>query len=326
MKYITEMDNKEITVVQSNELIEAAYALTVDEMRLILLASSKIDSRKSEVGKITIFAREFAEKFGLPKKHIYDNLKKSVSQIMRKPIVFFENSERIERAWFIENRYQVNPGDGTYVTIQFSPLIEPYLYELKDKFTSINFEHAAKLNSPFSFRLYQWLIKVKNLKSNKNNDVISVVLDIIWMKERSGNANSYPQWRDYKDRVITPAVEQINSKTDISIIWEPLKKGRAIHAIKFSYVVEAATFAKPIRPRLYRRPKVIKGSHEEGEWMRKNYKLLNDYQNDLKAYDPKAKMTIMDLRKMAEYATIFDNETEKKLKKEITERANQTQG
>ena len=60
--------------------------------------------------------------------------------------------------------------------------------------------------------------------------------------------------------------------------------------------------------------------------MRKNYKLLNDYQNDLKAYDPKAKMTIMDLRKMAEYASIFDNETEKKLKKEITERANQTQG
>ncbi len=71
---------------------------------------------------------------------------------------------------------------------------------------------------------------------------------------------------------------------------------------------------------------MLKGSHEEGEWMRKNYKLLNDYQNDLKAYDPKAKMTIMDLRKMAEYASIFDNETEKKLKKEITERANQTQG
>ena len=310
-----------MTVVQSNELVEAAYALTVDEMRLILLASSKIDSRKAKVGKITIFAHEFAEKFGLPKKHIYDNLKKSVSQIMRKPIVFFENSERIERAWFIENRYQVNSGDGTYVTIQFSPLIEPYLFELKDKFTSINFEYASKLNSPFSFRLYQWLIKVKNLKNNRNkSDVISVVLDISWMKERSGNANSYPQWRDYKDRVIAPAIEQINSKTDISVIWEPVKKGRAIHAIKFSYVVEATAFAKPIRPRLYRRPKVVKGSNEEGSWMRKNLFLLLSYQEELKIYDSSAKLDIKDLERIAEYSSICDRVIHQNALKELAER------
>lgn len=310
-----------MTVVQSNELVEAAYALTVDEMRLILLASSKIDSRKANVGKITIFAHEFAEKFGLPKKHIYDNLKKSVSQIMRKPIVFFENKERIERTWFIENRYQVNSGDGTYVTVQFSPLIEPYLFELKDKFTSINFEYAANLNSPFSFRLYQWLIKVKNLKNNRNkSDVISVVLDISWMKERSGNVNSYPQWRDYKDRVIVPAVEQINSKTDISVIWEPVKKGRAIHAIKFSYVVEATAFAKPIRPRLKRRPKVLKGSDAEGRWMRANLKLLLAYERDLKEYDSLAKLAIKDVERIAEYSAIFDRETHKRAMQELSER------
>lgn len=314
------MESTNFTVVQSNELIEAAYALTVDEMRLLLLASSKVDSRKSNVGKITIHPDEFAKTFNLPKKHIYDNLRKSVSQIMRKPVVFFEDGERVERAWLIENRYKSDPSDGTYITIQFSPLIEPFIFDLKERFTVIDFEKAAKLNTPFSFRLYQWLVKAKNLNSKKDGHSIAVELEIEWMKEQSGNKGSYPQWRDYKDRVIQPAIDQINSKTDISVIWKPIKVGRKVQAVQFNYVVEESEFAKPIRPRLNRRPKVMKGSHEEGVWMRKNLALLLDYEKALKEYDCAAKLDIKDVERIAEYSSICDNVTHERAKKELLNR------
>lgn len=314
------MDRKIFTVVQSNELIEAAYSLTVDEMRLILLASSKVDSRRSNVGQITIYPDEFSKAFNLPKKHVYDNLRKSVSQIMRKPVVFFEDGERIERAWLIENRYKSDPTDGTYITIQFSPLIEPYLFDLKEKFTVVDLEKAAKLNTPFSFRLYQWLVKAKNLRLNKDGCSIAVELEIEWMKEQSGNKGSYPQWRDYKERVIQPAVDQINSKTDISVIWKPIKQGRKVSSIQFNYVIEEASFAKPVRPRLSRRPKVTKGSHEEGVWMRKNLRILLEYERDLKLYDCKAKLEIKDVERIAEYSSICDHVTHKRAKKELLAR------
>ena len=312
------MVSERFTIVQSNELIEAAYSLTVDEMRLLLFASSKVDSRKPNVGKITIFPDEFANIFNLPKKHIYDNLKKSVSQIMRKPVVFFEGGERIERSWLIENRYKTDPIEGTSVTIQFSPLIEPYLFDLKERFTVIDLEKAARLNTPFSFRLYQWLVKAKNIKSNQDGYSIAVELEIDWMKEQSGNKDSYPHWRDYKDRVIQPAIQQINTKTDISVIWKPLKQGRKVYAIQFNYVLEKDdSCIKPIRPRLYRRPKVMKGTHEEGVWMRKNLALLLEYEAQLKRYDDKEKLALTDLRKIAEYASICDRITEDRAKKEI---------
>ena len=68
---------------------------------------------------------------------------------------------------------------------------------------------------------------------------------------------------------------------------------------------------------MYRRPKVSKGSHEEGVWMRKNLALLLDYEIQIKRYDDKGILSISDLRKIAEYASICDRITEDRARKEI---------
>jgi hypothetical protein len=77
---------------------------------------------------------------------------------------------------------------------------------------------------------------------------------------------------------------------------------------------------KPIRPRLLRRPKVKAGSHEEGEWQKANLKLLSNYLIELKAWDPVAKLTIADLKKLVSYSKIFDQSLHKKMQKELLER------
>ena len=310
----------DLSIVHANELIEASYSLSVNEMRVIALACTKYDSRKSNFGEIEINVSEFAELFSLKNKRIYGDLRDAVRGLMRKPIKLHdqENNEIVELAWITKNRYSARES-GSYISMKFSPEIEPYLFELKDRFTKINFEYAAKLNTPFSFRLYQWLKKSENMRKNKNGSAVIVEIGINWMKERSQFGN-YKKWGDIKDRVILPAIEQINSKTDIYVVWEGVKKGRSVHAVKFSYVVEAATFAKPIRPRLYRRPKVLKGSHEEGEWMRKNLSLLLSYRDELKKYDAFEKLDIKDLERIAEYSSIFDREIHESALKEISER------
>ena len=65
-------------------------------------------------------------------------------------------------------------------------------------------------------------------------------------------------------------------------------------------MVENATLTRPVRPRLYRRPRVIEGSHAEGEWMRKNEQLLLDYEKKLKTYDPNLQLGLTDLRRLIE--------------------------
>jgi len=309
-----------LTVVHANELVEASYSLSINEMRVIALACTKVDSRKESCGEITISVNDFAKAYGITNKRVYGDLRDSVRAIMRKPVKLFdcEKNKFLEFAWLVKNEYEVGE-DGSHVKIQFSPLIEPYLFELKERFTQIDFKFAARLNTPFSFRLYQWLKKSEKLKKAKENQTISVVLEVDWMKEQAA-LSGYERWDNFKNRVIQPAVDKINTETDISVIYEPIRSGRAIHAVKFNYVTEAAVFAKPVRPRLKRRPKVVKGSHEEGVWMRKNLSLLLDYEKALKEYDNKAKLDIKDVERIVEYSAICDHVTYERAKKELLAR------
>ncbi len=309
----------ELTIVHANELVEASYSLSIDELRVIALASTKVDSRKSNVGEIRIDVSEFKKAYGLNHGRVYSDLREAVRSIMRKPVRMFDGKKVQEYSWLVKNEYFID--DGSHVIVEFSKYIEPYLFELKDRFTAINFEYAAKLNTPFSFRLYQWLYKAKKLNNNKNGEVVEVIFEVNWMKSQTVLNGEYERWRNFNDRVLKPAIEKINANTDLSVIYEPIKTGRKVTSVKFIYVVETETkLSKPLRPRLARRPKVKKGSHEEGVWMRKNLALLLDYEAKLKAYDIEAKLTLPDLRKMAEYAAIAEPELQQRLKQEIAQR------
>ena len=310
-----------LTVVHSNELVEAAYSLNVDEMRLILLATTKIDSRKPDIGEVEIYPSEFVGAFGTDVKNVYRSLKQAVKGVGRKPIIIpiVGTAKVRELYWLSYNEYD-NDDNGTSIKLKFNPELSPYLFELKNNFTVIKFEQAAKLNTPFSFRLYQWLIKAKNFEKMKEGHSTQVTLEVDWIKTQSGLDGKYERWDVFKERVIQPAIGLINARTDISVIWKPIKQGRKVHAIQFNYVEEKAQVSKPLRPRLFRRPKVVKGSHEEGIWMRKNLTLLLDYEKTLKEYDNAAKLDIKDVERIAEYSSICDRVTHERVKKELLSR------
>jgi plasmid replication initiation protein len=308
----------DLTIVHSSALVDASYSLTTTEMRLIILSATKVDSRKKNIGEIVVTVKEFEEAYGVSSNNSYNELKKAIKSIMRKPISLFDEAEGevVELAWLLKNQYKTD-SQGSRVTFQFSPLVEPHLFELKKRFTAINFEFASKLNTPFSFRLYQWLKKVENLNKNKDGHTISTILNVDWMKDKV-SITGYPVWFDFERRVIKPSVDKINAETDISVVYEPIKTGRKVTDIKFSYVVEKDdSCMKPVRPRLFRRPKVQKDSNEEGVWMRKNLALLLEYEVQLKQYDNKEKLALADLRKIADYASICDKITEDRVRNEI---------
>ncbi|MEZ8495223.1 replication initiation protein [Vibrio splendidus] len=315
----------ELTIVHSNDLVEASYNLSIDEMRLISYVSTKIDSRKPNVGEIKVYPSEFAEAFGLNKHNIHRNLVNSIKSLATKAVTMpLDGKRNVVLPWLGMGVYDRQPTDSSHVIVAFSSYIEPYLFELGERFTAMKFEYASRLNTPFSFRLYQWLNKARHLYSSKDGDTTYVVLEVDWMKSQAGLGGKHRSWGKFRDKVIQPSIDKINAGTDLSVIWEPVKTGRSVTAVKFNYVVEVGVINKPVRPRLYRRPKVTKNSHEEGVWMRKNLTLLLNYEDELKSYDSKAKVTLPDLRKMVEYAKIVDLELEVRLQREISLRVRKT--
>jgi len=310
-----------LTIVHSNELVEAAYSLDVNEMRLIILAASKVDSRKPDIGVIELFPSEFQSAFGIISNNVYRAMRRAIKGINRKPIVMplLGTTKTREFSWLLFNEYD-NQDNGTSIRLKFNPELSPYLFELKENFTILQFENAAKLNTPFSFRLYQWLIKAQNLDRSKKGLTIQVILEVDWIKTQAGLAGKYERWDKFSQVVIQPAIENINSKTDISVIWKPIRRGRKIHAIQFNYTLERGELTVPARPRLKRRTKAIAGSHNEGVWMRENLAILIKYQQDLKSYDPSMKLSIEDLKRIVLYSKNIDQRIYSEAKKELKDR------
>ena len=316
-----------LTIVQHNDLIESSYRLDIDELRLINLCLSKVDSRKGNLGMFSVYADEFASMFNLNKKEVCKNMKRSIASIMTKPVTMFrydKNNNKIKHliSWIDEASFYVdNDIGGGKIDVRFTKGIEPYLFELHSNFTKLNFEYASKLNTSFSFRLYQWLIKQHRINENGMYE-LSLTLDEI--KTNAGLTGSYSVWKDLKQKVIDPAVLAINTKTNISVDYEIIKRGNKTFALNFLYIDETdkkqLNDFKPVRPRLARRPKVLKGSHEENEWMKINFKILRDYRIALKTFDNSLKLTIPDLQKLIIYSRLNGLDTHEECRLELAER------
>lgn len=326
----------DLTVVHHNDLIASSYRLDLDEMRLINLALTKVDSRKPNIGVIEIFPDEFADMFGLSKKNIWRNMKKALLSIMMKPVKirFLDENGKLKEsviAWLGKTTYFIDQSDGAKIELEFTPQITPYLFELQGNFTKVNFEYASRLTTPFSFRLYQWLTREYLIK---RGEYYSLTMDIEDIKKQAGLVGAYDRWMNFKDRVIQPAIDSINQKTNLSVSYSVTKQGGKAHSLIFTYIDEVAKVTKalkngeavelsnqkPVRPRLNRRPKVKKGSHAEGEWQRANLKLLAQYQADLKNWDSTARLTIPDLKKLIEYSRLFAQDIHNTAIKELEKR------
>lgn len=325
-----------LSIVQHNDLIAASYRLNIDEMRLLNLALTKVDSRKKNIGIIEIYPDEFAKMYNLNPNMIWRNMKNSLISIMQKPVkirIIDDNGKLMEEviSWLGSTKYYVKQSDGSKISLEFTSQIAPYLFELHGNFTRINFEYASRLNTPFSFRLYQWLVREHRIKQGQYYE-LTMTLENIKVSAQLGD--TYSRWVDFKKRVIEPAIDAINQKTNLSVSYTVTKQGRKINAIMFTYIDEFARTAKalengeevelvaqkPIRPRLLRRPKVTKGSHAEGEWQRANLKLLVQYQADLKNWDNAVRLTIPDLKKLIEYSRLFGQDIYNVAIKELGER------
>lgn len=294
--------------MKSNDLIEGSYQLPMFETRLLNLAITKIQPNKPQPPEgYRITAKEFVDVYKCDPNSIHSNLISAIKNIKQSSIRLYncqwagEFRDFIDLSWCTAFSYISSKTSGTEgcVTIKFSPEIEPCLFELQKKFTQLNFDDLAKLDTPFSVRLYSWIA------CNKWNGN-EVTLEIEWMKNRAGLSGKYNEYKAFRVRVLQPAIDKINSQSsDFSITYIPIRDGKLTKYIKFTVTSKnlIKDEVKPIRPRLPRRPKVTSGSKEEGEWARKGIKILTQYAFNIEKFNKN--LDLADAKRLVTYFEII---------------------
>lgn len=311
-------------VAQNNELITATYELSVDEFRLLTLMLSKVEQRNSNPGWFEIYPIEFKNMFDVNYKNIWRSLNSSAKSLAKKQITFHKinNNEREEFTilnWLSGYYYLREKGEQTALRVKLNSDLDPFLFNISSNFAYCFMNAIRKVTNVMAFRLYLYVLSHKSHPACKRKDHCEVYISIDDFRSIFPKVSK--RFSDVKRFTIEPAIRDINSNTDISICWLPIREGKSVTGLKFSFVEEKGLQAKPLRPRLKRRPQVIKDSHAEGVWMEHNCELLYRYEYDLKAYDPESKLEINDLRRAVEYSKYCKPNWHREKKIELEQRA-----
>ena len=252
---------KDNLVVKHNDLVTASYAMTRHEQNLLLSCISQIDSRKRlDEGQVfTLTVEQARDLFynGNDQYNAYRDLKTASERLFERKIRLQLDNGKELLTRFVQSVI-FDPEAGA-VNIRFATDIYPYLSELENNFTKYRLANIVQLTSVYAVRLYELLICwLGQGLHNKEFDIDD-------FRRLMGVDDKYNQFGQLKDRVITPALEQINEFTDHEIRVSYRKVGRVFRFIAFSF--NAKDVKKPkiggTTTNIEKRPKQAKKGQNE---------------------------------------------------------------
>lgn len=225
-------------VVKDNILINASYNLEVTEQRLILL--SIIQARDTGQGitadsKLEIHASAYMNAYNVDKHAAYTALKEAANNLFERQFSFKEAHKNTDVMGIVRSRWvsRIKYVDELAILeITFSPDVVPLITRLEKHFTSYQLKQVSQLTSKYAIRLYELLIAWREVRKTP-------VIDIADFRYKLGLGNTeYVAMNNFKNRVLDPALKQINKFTDIEAEYVQHKAGRVISGFEFKFKIK----------------------------------------------------------------------------------------
>jgi len=217
-------------VTMSNALAQASHGLQLNEKRLIALAIRQIDSRKppGENKQIfRIYAKEMEKNYGIQAKNAYRELKNAGKGLFSRQITFTEGQGKamsiIDLRWIYKSTYK--EGEG-WIELGFVDDLMPHLTSLKERFATYKLDQVRALKKSYSWRIMELMMSYK--KDRKFN-----ISPTDFMKS-VGAPKSYSMGQ-VRQRIIDPAIKEINKSTSWDVQVHFNKSGRKIANIRFDF-------------------------------------------------------------------------------------------
>jgi plasmid replication initiation protein len=213
-------------VVQSNMLIYGNYDMTAMEQKLVLILISTIKKTDKNTNTVEFQVKDLAEVLEVTPELLYRDLQKICTSIMKRIVEIKKDNGNWE-LFNIISYAQYKKKEGKIV-LEINKKAEPYLLQLKDLFTSFRLSNALDLSGKYAIRIYQ-LTKGCLFKGQLLYDVEDFKKALKIDKKKT-----YESFAKISEKILNPSLEEINSKSDISVSYETIRESRKIKTIKFT--------------------------------------------------------------------------------------------
>ena len=140
------------------------------------------------------------------------------------PFADEKRATQLKTHWISSVVYIPNEGK---VRLFFAYHLLPYISQLTKEFTKYQLQEVGKFSSIYTFRLFELIQQWKTAGKRE--------IEIEWLRKRFELGDKYSAIKDFKVRILDPAVKEINELTHYQVRWEQRKTGRSVTHLIFTF-------------------------------------------------------------------------------------------
>lgn len=232
-------------VRKANDLIQKSrFDLSLQQQKILLYLISQISPYDEDFKTYEFSIAEFCSVCGISDcGKNYNDLKAAIKEIRDKSVwVKMPNGKESLLAWIEKAR--IDGGSGT-VTIRLDDDMKPFLLQLKENYTQYELIWTLNFKSKYTIRLYE-LIKSIHFHDLETYTRSFPVDDL----KRMLDAETYTEYRDFKRRVLSLAIAEINEHSDKIVTMNEVRHGRKVLEVEFTIASKGGMETLQIRDRI----------------------------------------------------------------------------
>ena len=161
-------------------------------------------------------------------------MKEAAGKLYERSIVIRTKEKTTRIRWLqmleVKNPYfedVIRDSEWQSVLVMFSEAVTPLLSDLKSEFTKYLASDLKGLSSSYAIRFYELIKQYESIGSRE-----IAIIDLRFMLCLQ---DKYPLFGNLQQRIIDPAIKEINEKTPMQVQYEFRKTGRKITHIKLKF-------------------------------------------------------------------------------------------
>lgn len=261
-----------------NKLIRASYKLTLNEIRLILVAMSQMPKNNEPVDpkKAYYITKDDFVRLGVEPKNVAREIRSACSDLLNRTlsiktplgdlgthwvhnVLHFKSDvfERLKKEYpnsendaeFINSLRMhnlldslpiiANSDDNIIARVVLHEDVVPYLTQLKTQFTQLMLNDVTGFGSYYSYRIYLMMMQFKTTGY--------CTINLADFRKALELEDKYEATKDLRKWVIDTAVNEINEKSPYKVKYELLKTGRRFTHLELKFKIKNTSKIDQVR-------------------------------------------------------------------------------
>ena len=249
--------DREQYVVKANDLIRRTrYTLTAQQQKIVLFAISKIRPEDDINTEYTFDINELANACGMKIRDggsYYDRIKEDLILLMRRELYLMPDGVERSISWIGD--VEIKEKDAS-ITMRFNPHMQPYLFDLREKYTQYKLQNVLVFRGKYGIRLYEIMRSYttqRALEDDEEKDITITLEDLRYLLD----ADVYKRWVDFDRFILRPAIKEINERAeDIHVEYEPIRGDHTRSIEKINFIITSARIGQVYNAHIARKAKL----------------------------------------------------------------------